>query len=80
MRAEKTDQSNSSLETDDGDQTNGWISGSGFKYERYDISSLGHKNHVAFKQALENGANLPLYESGLRWQLYSPSFYGSYYG
>ena len=44
------------LWTNSGSQVDGYISGSGWHYERYDITDLSGKDYASFKTAVETSS------------------------
>ena len=74
--------SNSSLlDTNSGSQTDGYLCGAGFTYERYDISSLNSKTYASFKAALDSGSHsMTLLESGVKPELETTNIYDGSYG
>ncbi len=45
----------------------GYLCGSGFSYERYDISTLSTKTYAGLKAAIDSGSHsMSLFESGVR--------------
>lgn len=76
---EKTDQS-ALLNSTVGNQTNGYIGGSGFYYARYSLSGTASNSISSFKAALAAGANATLVEQGKRQTLHTQNIYGTYYG
>lgn len=56
------------LSTDAGSQTSGYVSGSGFRYTRYDISSLGDKTYSGLKTYL-GSSSLPIEEEKTAFEL-----------
>ena len=61
-------------------QTKGFIGGSGFDYQRYNISSLPNKTIAAFKNALASGVGMDLLETKKIMELHTPDIYGENYG
>jgi len=54
------------LDYNAGTQTNGYIGGTGFRYTRYDISSLGDQSVTGLKTAIANGPVPPVLESTIK--------------
>ena len=80
MRAQKESGDTAQISTDSGSQVNGWTAGSGFKYERYDVTDLGTKTYAGLKTELAGAHSLPLLESGIRWELQTAAVYDGVYG
>lgn len=67
--------------TNSGSQVNGYFSGSGLKYQRFDITNLGTKTPAGLRSAIQvNSTTITLVESGYRGEIKTGSYYGSYYG
>ena len=79
---QENDQSSSSLlDSDAGSQVDGYISGAGFAYQRWDVSDLGTKTYAGLKAALDSGSHsMTLLEEGVRGEWESTNVYGEYYG
>ena len=72
---------NSKLTTNSNSQTNGYFSGAGLSYSRYDISKLTAQNVAGLRNAIQtNSSQITLQETGYRGDLKSGNYYGSYYG
>lgn len=60
---------------------NGFVSGSGFQYTRYDITDLSTKTAAGLKAAVDSNANtIVVQETGIRAELESTNIYGVNYG
>lgn len=71
----------SKLETNSGSQIQGYFSGSGLNYRRYDITNLGTKTYDGLRSAIQtNSSSISLVESGFRGEIKSGAYYGSNYG
>ena len=69
------------LSTNSANQTNGYFSGTGLNYKRYDISGLSSKTISGFKAAIAaNSASIVLAESSYRGEISTGNYYGTYYG
>ena len=67
---EKLGSHSSQLDTNSGSQSMGYISGSGFDYTRYDISTLSQKDYAGLKAAVDSGSHsMTVLESGKRAEL-----------
>lgn len=69
------------LATNSASQTNGYFSGTGLNYKRYDISTLNTKNIAGLKAAISsNSPSIVLQESSYRGEISTGNYYGTYYG
>jgi hypothetical protein len=66
--------------TTTGTQVNGFISGSGLSYTRYDITNLSTKTVAGVQAALAaNASSLPILEQGIKGDLQTPNIYEQYF-
>jgi hypothetical protein len=69
------------LPTNDGSQTDGFFSGAGLNYARYNISGLSQNNIAGLRSAIQtNSPQLILQESGYRGDIKTGNYSGTYYG
>jgi hypothetical protein len=66
------------LPTTSTSQINGFLSGAGLDYSRYDITNLSTKTLINFRANIAS-ANLTLLESSRKPDIMTPDIYGSYY-
>jgi hypothetical protein len=71
----------SKLSTNSGSQSNGYVSGTGLNYQRYDITNLGTKTIAGLRTAINSkSAEIVLQESSYRGEISTGNYYGSNYG
>jgi hypothetical protein len=79
--AERNSSLSALLNTNSGSQVNGYLSGTGLKYARYDITNLGTKTPSGLRAAIQvNSSSINLLESGYRGDIKTGTYFGSYYG
>lgn len=79
--AERNSSLSAVLSTNSGSQVNGYLSGTGLKYARYDITNLGTKTPSGLRAAIQaSSSSINLLESGYRGDIKTSTYFGSYYG
>lgn len=67
--------------TDNATQTNGYFSGAGLNYQRYDITNLPTQSVSGLRMAINNQSNtITLLESSYRGEVKTGNYYGTNYG
>jgi hypothetical protein len=67
----KKDTDNAKIYSNETDQTNWYIGGTGFTYQRYDITNLSSKTLTSFKTVESGSPNITLVETSKRATLKS---------
>ena len=71
----------SKLDTNSSSQANGYFSGTGLKYQRYNIASLSSKSVAGLMTAIAaNSPSIVLVEDSYRGEISTGDYYGTYYG